>query len=313
MQSAKTIAPPRNSGILGAMNFIFSTGSLYSYSTARAIAFAARAGFDGIELMVDERWDTRQVEYLQPILAEYTMPVLAVHSPFRAVNGWPPEQPQLIEKSVTLAEALDAPVVIHHLPNRMEFGFARFGRFRWQWPIGATPSDQRYRQWLEREYQALQARTTVKLCIENMPARKWRGRKINRHHWNTVESITRFPRLTLDTTHLATWDLDPVTVYRQWGERVGHVHLSNYNGREHRRPEVGQLDLAAFITALVHGGYDGAVSLELHPDALGAGKEDDHVVTLMRDSLNYCRQWTASAQATVDQAAPSPRQSVGAA
>ena len=42
------------------MRFLFSTGSLYRYGTARCFEFAARAGFDGVEVMVDDRWDTRQ-------------------------------------------------------------------------------------------------------------------------------------------------------------------------------------------------------------------------------------------------------------
>ena len=35
------------------MHFIFSTGSLYTYGIDRCFAFAQRAGFDGVELLVD--------------------------------------------------------------------------------------------------------------------------------------------------------------------------------------------------------------------------------------------------------------------
>ncbi len=285
------------------MNFIFSTGSLYTYATERSFAFATRAGFDGVELMVDDRWDTRQADYLLPLIERYGLPIVAVHSPFRDLPGWPPGQPALIEKSVKLAEAVGASVVIHHLPNRLEFAFVRVGGWQRQWPIAARPADQRYRQWLIDGYAALQQRTDVKLCIENMPARKWWGRKLNRHQWNTVENITHFPTLTLDTTHLATWGIDPVAAYQAWGARVGHIHLSNYNGREHRRPEHGALDLEDFITALVTSEYKGAVSLELHPDALGAGKEDEHVIALMRGSLNHCRAWAAGTTLSSKEAA----------
>ncbi|MEZ4615587.1 MAG: sugar phosphate isomerase/epimerase [Caldilineaceae bacterium] len=277
------------------MNFIFSTGSLYTYGTARAVEFAARAGFDGVELMVDDRWDTRQADHLRTLIDRYGLPIVAVHSPFRAVPGWPPEQPDLIAKSVHLAEQLGAGVVIHHLPNRLEFAFGRMGNLQLQIPIQARPADRRYQQWLLDGYPKLQAGTAVKLCIENMPARKWWGRKLNRHCWNTIEELTRFPTLTLDTTHLATWGLDPVAALQRWGSRVGHIHLSNFNGREHRRPEHGELDLARFVAQLITERYAGAVSLELHPDALGAGKEDDHVVMLMRESLHYCRTWAAAA------------------
>ena len=67
------------------MKFIFSTGSLYTYSTARCFEFAAQAGFDGIELMVDHRWDTRQSDYLLRLIDSYQLPILAVHSPQRVI------------------------------------------------------------------------------------------------------------------------------------------------------------------------------------------------------------------------------------
>jgi len=285
------------------MKFIFSTGSLYTYGTERSFAFAAEAGYDGIEVMVDDRWDSRQAAYLQTLIDRYGLPIVAVHSPFRNVPGWPADQPALIAKSVQLAETVGASVVIHHLPNRLDFAHIRIGSWQRQWPIGERPADQRYRQWLEDGYRTLQEQTAVRLCIENMPARKWGGRKLNRHQWNTVDAISRFPSLTLDTTHLATWGLDPVATYQQWGARVGHIHLSNYNGREHRRPEHGELDLEAFVKTVADSPYSGAVSLELHPDALGAGKEDAHVVTLMRGSLNHCRAWATGQQLSNREAA----------
>jgi sugar phosphate isomerase/epimerase len=43
---------------------------------------AARAGYDGLELMVDQRWETRQAEYLRNLIQRSTLPVLSVHSSF---------------------------------------------------------------------------------------------------------------------------------------------------------------------------------------------------------------------------------------
>ena len=56
------------------MNFIFSTGSLYTYGTERCFALAARVGFDGIELMVDDRWDTRREQHLHRLMNRYALP-----------------------------------------------------------------------------------------------------------------------------------------------------------------------------------------------------------------------------------------------
>jgi sugar phosphate isomerase/epimerase len=39
---------------------IFSTGSLYPFGLDRVYGWAAEAGFDGFEIMLDERWDTHQ-------------------------------------------------------------------------------------------------------------------------------------------------------------------------------------------------------------------------------------------------------------
>ena len=36
-----------------------STGSLYNYGVARVFELAAQTGYDGIEMLVDHRWDSR--------------------------------------------------------------------------------------------------------------------------------------------------------------------------------------------------------------------------------------------------------------
>ena len=40
-----------------------STGSLYTYGIARVFELAAEAGFDAIEVLADQRWDSRQPDY----------------------------------------------------------------------------------------------------------------------------------------------------------------------------------------------------------------------------------------------------------
>ena len=99
-----------------------------------------------------------------------------------------------------------------------------------------------------------------------------------------------------DTTHLGTWNLEPLDVsvrwqekVVRWQEKVRHVHLSNFNGREHRRPEDGHLCLDLLVARMAADGYGGAISFELHPDALRAGAPDDVTIELMTNSLAACR------------------------
>jgi sugar phosphate isomerase/epimerase len=276
------------------MRYLFSTGSLWTYGIERCFDFGARAGFDGIELMVDQRWDTRQPEYLNSLSERFGQPIVAVHSPFSPTTpGWPGffDEPGRIQASVRLAEAVGAGIVVHHLPERYGYLFIQQGERRALIPWPGRKAKLRYRDWLLSDYLALQAETDVRLCIENMPARRRLGRRWNVHFWNTLEEIVRFPSLTLDTTHLGTWGIDAADIYPSLKGYVRHVHLSNFDGREHRRPEAGHLHLDRLLARMAADGYDGAITLELHPDALDAGKEDAHVVALLTNSLRLCRAW----------------------
>jgi sugar phosphate isomerase/epimerase len=281
------------------MQFIFSTGSLYNYSIDRCFELASRAGFDGVELMIDHRWDTRQAGYVERLTRRYQIPVRAVHSPFpRNITGWAADYPGAIQKSVEMAEALQAPVVILHLPERVSYTVLQLGSRRLLLPLPGVKRHEAYIRWLLEGMPKLQQSTPVLLCIENLPAVNFWGKKLNPARWNaynreTIGDITRFPHITLDTTHLGTWGLDPAEVVVRWGRRVKHVHLSNFNGREHRRPEDGHLRLDRFLERLAEAGYNHAVSLELHPDALDAGADDGRIIELLTHSLACCRQWSA--------------------
>jgi sugar phosphate isomerase/epimerase len=271
------------------MHFVFSTGSLYTYGIDRCFELAARAGFDGIELMTDRRWDTRQPAYLLRLVDRTGLPVVAVHAPLEnaAVPGWPDDPPGRIHETVRLAEALGAGVMVHHLPLRVHVRWLQVGARRLPLP---WPGADVYARWLLEEYAAFQVTTPVRLCIENLPAIHWSGRRWNPARWNSATEIVRFPLLTMDTTHLGTWGLDPVEVYDRLEGRVRHVHLSNFDGKEHRRPEVGHLPLDRLVAHLVTRGYEGVVSLEMSPDALGAGNSDDQVTAVLTASLEYCRR-----------------------
>lgn len=273
------------------MKFLLSTGSLYTYGLARCFSFASQAGFDGVEVLIDHRWDTRQPAYLQQLMDHFDLPILAIHSPFFEVPGWPSDQPALIATAVEVAVEVGAEVVVHHLPLRIGYAILQIGGRRIVVPVPGWQKDDGYRQWLLRDYTRFQDTTDVVLCIENMPKRHVLRQRLTVHHWNSVEGIARFPNLTLDTTHLGTWGAEPVDIYQHWRERVRHVHLSNYDGEEHRRPEAGDLRLDRLLQALARDDYTGTITLELGPDTLDAGRGDEHVVQLLRTSLQHCREW----------------------
>jgi sugar phosphate isomerase/epimerase len=271
--------------------FLFSTGSLWSYSVERCFAFASEAGFDGVEVVVDQRAETRQVDYLRGLIAKFRLPVGAIHSPFFAgIPDWQSDRPSRIQQSIKLAEAVGARVVVHHLPMRFGSVYVLAGNRLFPFPTPGFNPEGNYKGWLQSEYAKVQAGTEVLLCMENMPAFSRFGRKWHLHHWNTPDQIARFPNLTLDTTHLGTWGQNPNHIYSQLRGQVKHIHLSNFDGREHRRPEFGDLRLDLFLQMLAKEKYAGTITLELYQDVLNAGKPDNEVVQAMRESLDFCRQ-----------------------
>jgi sugar phosphate isomerase/epimerase len=128
-----------------------------------------------------------------------------------------------------------------------------------------------------------------RVCVENMPARRILGLRLNVHWWNTVKEWQRLPNLALDTTHLGTWGLDIMNVYRGSRARVRHVHLSNFNGREHRRLEDGHLPLADLLDALRVDGYKGHIVVELAPEALEA-HDERKVLAHLKNQAAFCRK-----------------------
>lgn len=258
-----------------------STGSLYTYGLDRVFGLAKEAGFDGIEVLVDGRWDTRQADYLKHLMDRHALPVVSLHSPFHLIRvpGWEQDPLWRLRRTVELAEALGARVVVAHPP----LGWLRISlrvmgasntRGFWvglplSWFVGRS-----YARWLCDELEDFQRKTEVTVAVENMP-RRWIGPLgFDLYQMTRLETLERFRHLALDTTHLATHGLDIVQTYERLADRVAHVHLSNYNGREHRLVQDGHLPLADFLRRLNQDGYEGIVTLELQPDVLGDGSVD---------------------------------------
>ncbi len=269
-----------------------STGSLYTYGLARVVGLAAEAGFDGVELMVDRPWDARQPAYVRQLAGRAGLPILAVHSPFVPdVPGWPLDEIGRLESSCALARCLGAGLVVAHLPHR--FCAVRVEMYGLQarprlLPL-PLPRRGPYRAFLSNGLAAFEAEQRVRIGVENMPSRRLAGRRLNLYAMNDVETLAGLPHLTLDTTHVGTWGLDLLAVYERLQERIVHVHLSNYDGQEHRLPDRGHLPLAELLRRLARDRYEGVVTLELGPDVLEAENENK-VLAHLRRALHFCQE-----------------------
>jgi sugar phosphate isomerase/epimerase len=268
-----------------------STGALYTYGIARVFDLAAEAGFDAVEILVDHRWDSRQPAYLRRLSEKTGLPIAAVHSPFKpSVAGWPHDPLGRLRQTAAVAREVGAEVVVAHLPLRirgvwMEFIGSPRNALLLPIPWGGESG---YRDFLLDGLAQFEADEGMRVGIETMPVKHLLGRNVDIYWLNDLEALSQMPHLTLDTTHIGTWGCDLLEVYEQLKARIAHVHLSNFNGREHQRPEDGHLPLGELMQRLAQDGYGGAVSLELGPEVLAA-EDEIRVRAHLGQALDFCR------------------------
>ncbi len=275
-----------------------STGSVYTYGTSRLFELAASAGYDGLEVIVDERWDTRQPEYLNRLSEQYGSGILSVHSPFVSIGAWPRDEVERVKRALALAEATGARTLNVHVPRRVKMlTIGGFGKPTILPLPPAAKDQQQFGRWLlDGGLESLQAQTSVTITVENLPYWRIWGRRFSPYALNTWEELSLFPRLCLDTTHTGTSDSDLLEVYERLGKRVAHVHLSDWNGKyQHQPVGRGKLPLGPFLNKLREREFGGIVVVELTPQALPA-QDEAKLLKELRRNLLFCREHLGQVQ-----------------
>lgn len=247
---------------------VFSTGSLYPFGLDRVFGWAAEVGFDGIEVMMDERWDTHQPAYLNGMVQHHGLPILALHPPIYT-GAWRLGKEETLIRSARLAARISCPLVVAHPPPP--------GRPLARWTKGPLA----------------EARSEgVTVAVENMPANLPGVLRVRRQSCHLPEHLKDVGDVTLDTSHVGASGIDLIDAHTALAAQLGHVHLSDSNlvvGKdEHRLPGKGRLPLRPFLGALAEDGYRGAVSLELKPWPLGT-PDPVEILTRMRGALEFVR------------------------
>ena len=104
-----------------------STASTYPESTAHAFAWAARLGYDTVEVMVGLDALSQQVSAVRQLSDHHGLPVCAVHAPCLLFTQrvWGTDPWGKLQRSAEMAEAVGADVVVVHPPFRWQREYAR--------------------------------------------------------------------------------------------------------------------------------------------------------------------------------------------
>lgn len=230
-----------------------STGSLYTMPVKQACELAAQAGFDGVELIINQEFQRVNTRRLVCELKQIT-PVNSIHAPFMPLDGWggPIES---LAQSVKLAAETGVPLVNFHPPSwlGLEIGF-----WRWLYKI------QDFQQEVGLGGQVL-------VTIENMP---WVGPfGTNPHILSSTQDMIRFMLernlyLTFDTTHIGSGHANFIEDFYHFynSGRIQNIHFSDYGyGQEHLVPGRGYLPMTRFLNHLQNTDYKGCLTFEMSP------------------------------------------------
>jgi sugar phosphate isomerase/epimerase len=249
---------------------VFSTGSLYPFGLERVYAWIAKAGYDGVEVMMDERWDTHQEAYLRDLAERHGIPIMALHLPLRR-GAWGLGPEETLVRGARLASRMEVPVVVAHPPPP--------GRPLERWKAGPLR---------EAREQG------VVMAVENMARSRAGGMfRVRPKSCYLPGHLADVGDVTLDTSHAGASRVDLLRAHSVLAAQLHHVHLSDSSlqvGRdEHRLPGKGRLPLKPLLAALEASAYPGAVSLELKPWPLGT-PDPETILERMREALRFTRE-----------------------
>ncbi|MDF2829148.1 MAG: Xylose isomerase domain protein barrel, partial [Mycobacterium sp.] len=212
-----------------------STASVYPLRTEAAFEYAARLGYDGVELMVWAETASQDVDAIAKMSAQYDVPVLSVHAPCLLISQrvWGANPIPKLDRSVRAAEELGAQTVVVHPP------------FRWQ---------RRYAEGFADQVAELESSSDVMVAVENMfPFRTDRFfgagqssiERMRRRGGTPGVAVSAFApsydpldgdyaHYTLDLSHAATAGTDAIEMAGRMGvdgpDGLVHLHLCDGSG-----------------------------------------------------------------------------------
>lgn len=246
--------------------------SVYPESTAHAFGYAAKLGYDAVEVMVGIDALSQQVAAVKQLSRHHEIPICAIHAPCLLFTQrvWGTDPWGKLERSAEMAHEVGADVVVVHPP------------FRWQ---------KEYAHDFVEGIAELEESTGIAFAVENMypwRATQKRGMEVYSPGWDPSEQS--YANTTVDLSHAATAHSDALEMVKRLGDRLRHLHLTDGSGSqmdEHLVPGRGTQPAAELLQHLATVGFEGHIVLEINTRRAGgsAGR-----ITDLTESLEFVRK-----------------------
>lgn len=230
---------------------LLSTGTLHKYGLNRVFHIAKKLRYEGIELVVNDVADTRNVAYLKELQEQYDLPIACVVVP----NSSNIEKTKFV---INMADELNAGVVVIKSPLWSDFA---------------------YTKWVRSNVRKFGAVSSRLICIENPP--QGDGLLLPMYALGNVNELATFKNISLDTAHLYSRQLDLMRVYEKFKTKIKYIRLSDTKrGITHLPMGHGVLPLESFLAHLSKNHFKGHISVKLDYKAVGGSDEQKVEKTL---------------------------------
>jgi len=252
-----------------------STSSFFPLSLEDSFRLASESGADGVEVMITNDPGTYDPRVLSFLSRRFNQPILSLHAPVllltQGVFGYNPAGK--VEATAELAVQLGADTIVVHPPFFWQVAYSRI---------------------FERHCGDVAENYGVQVAVENMFSLPISHRSFDVYGtaWNpgTLDVST----LTLDFSHAAMQSVSAQDLARDWGSRLGHVHLCDgtsphddfYRFDAHLPPGEGSQPVGETLEDLGATGYTGHVIAEV---STRSAKTDAARVERVGRSLEFSR------------------------
>ncbi len=241
------------------MKFLLSSGLAYRCLTNLEIQqLALNLDYDGLELMMPPLRLTSHHKTDRDDKYSNLQALKGIHTPF--LTFFKKDYSRSLDCAIRVAQATDVPLINTH-PYSMRLMF------------GGRPAQEKAAAKIKK----LEKNTGLTIAVEVMnkprpPLSKLWRRYLQQPFKHPDEWVAYIKKhnlhATLDTTHIATWGLNPTDYIEKLGSRLCHVHFSDYKkaiDKEHLIPGTGDIDCEAFLKALRQVAPNITVTVELNP------------------------------------------------
>lgn len=238
-----------------------TSDSFAGYGLDRTFELVAKAGLDGIEIVIrHEDLDTYDADYLKTLSKRHKLPIIALSTPVNmsADKG---------NRVVDLAEKVGAPLVTLTPPDIFDFD---------------------YKKWIKNEAKDLRRKKKIKIALVNPPMRTVLG-IVPVYAFNDIHELKEVPDVVFDTSNAANKTEPLLEIYSVLKPNICHIYLSNArHERSHLLLDKGDLPLESFLTHLARDKFSGKLTLRLDPKALEVGNIDK-----ILSNIENCKKFIA--------------------